>query len=242
MESTRSFGRRWGISGEEKQLFWGGNGPFAGRFPLTAAMRGLRGGGRGGARAGGGKAELRQISANQRRGRGSAPAARSRGAPWVAVSRARGPARPPPRPLRRVLGCGEGAPSPEGGRGGETAALRGGDKGRGRSKKGHHETKAWGEGGGGGRSRMEEAAGRRSFPSLQQNGGRGGCRVGQSAGSGRSPWSLPDPILRCRERQVPGAVAAAELWKAEAGAGTCRGARQPHRRFLLALKMCPHSA
>lgn len=122
-------------------LFEGAN-PRPGKTGGALGERPLlgRGGGTGDARlsrkAGpGGGAELRQIWANQRRGRGSAPAARSQGTPWLTVSRSQWAPRAPSggssagreeasSPQHSLASWG--VPAPEKGRGGEAAQLEGG--------------------------------------------------------------------------------------------------------------------
>lgn len=84
------------------------NGEFGGSFHLTAAIRGLRGRGRGAARAGGGKAEGRNCGKYQPISGGVAarpllPAAgEPRGSRFPALG----------GPLRRVPGLGEKRPDP----------------------------------------------------------------------------------------------------------------------------------
>lgn len=210
-------GWKWGISGGSRNCFavemghWGQVPPHRRHDGPEGQWAGRRARGW---REGGG-AELRQISANQRRGRGSAPAARSWGTPWVAVSRARGPA----RPVRRVPGVGgKGVPTPEEGRGREAAPLGGEIRAgegarRGTTRQKPREKKEEEEGAG----RRKPRAARLSLTATKWRAGglssRTVRRLGRccTLGSGSIPWSLLNPIPRPRERQVPGAVAAGDL-------------------------------
>lgn len=207
-------GWKWGISGGSRNCFavemghWGQVPPHRRHERPERPWAGRRARGW---REGGG-AELRQISANQRRGRGSAPAARSWGTPWVAVSRARGPA----RPVRRVPGVGgKGVPTPEEGRGREAAPLGGEIRAgegarRGTTRQKPREKKEEEEGAG----RRKPRAARLSLTATKWRAG-GDCPVGESAGWGAAaPWGAAASLGPCSiPSRDPGSDRCLALWQ-----------------------------